>query len=116
MLKACPNQKIPSSIMNINGRTAAASAISAPRVSAASLRAPLRIIGRKKLSMLDHDSEFPENPIEDHRERQRHTIGNFQRIRIIERNPRFREPESHQRNQDVADTAQCLTDTPFVNH
>ena len=37
MLKACPNQKMPSSTMNIKGNTAAASAISAPRVSRAEL-------------------------------------------------------------------------------
>src|ERR1041384_3601205 len=38
MLNACPNQKIPSNIMNISGRTAAASAVSVAGVSRASLR------------------------------------------------------------------------------
>lgn len=112
ILNACPNQKIPKSIMNIKGRTAAASAISAPRVSAASLRRMVRV----ELRILGHDSEFPENSIKHHGERQRHAVRNLQRLRVVERDLSSRQPECHQRDQDVPDIANRLTRPPFVDH
>src|SRR6266536_6213487 len=102
MLKACPNQKIPSIIMNINGRTAEASAISAPRVSETSLRA----IDCTVCSMLGHNFEFPENPIEHYRERKRHSVRNLESIGVIERDTGSWQPEGHQRYQDMADITQ----------
>jgi len=82
MLKACPNQKIPSSIMNINGITAAASAISVARSSQTSR---LKIeIDRGVLRILSHPPQFPENSIKHHSAGQRDPVGDFQRVGIIE--------------------------------
>src|ERR1700692_1504175 len=112
MLNACPNQKIPSRIMNIKGSTAAASAISAPPVSAASLRRMLCI----EFRILGHNSKFPENPIKHHGERQRHPVGNFQRVGIVERDLRARQSERDQRDQNVPDISNGLTRSSLVDH
>src|ERR1700687_3878593 len=112
MLNACPNQKIPSRIMNIKGSTAAASAISAPPVSAASLRRMLCI----EFRILDRNSKFPENPKKHYGERQRHPVRNSQRVGIVERDLRARQSECDQRDQDVPDISNGLTRSSFVNN
>src|SRR5271165_1562008 len=107
MLNACPNQKIPNSIMNINGSTAAASAISAPRVSPANRRSVLRmrsVISRNSLG----SSPDLSSSIKHHRKRQRHPVRDFQRLRIVERNPLSGQAERDQRDQDVPDVANRL--------
>src|SRR6476661_1958237 len=104
MLNAWPNQKIPSSIMNINGRTAAASAISAPRVSVASRRA----LDCRECSILSHHPEFPENAIEHYGEGQGHAVRDLQRIWIVERDSGSGQSKSHERHQNVTDVSQGL--------
>jgi hypothetical protein len=59
--------------MNIRGNTAAASAISAPLLSAASFR----VIETKDFNMSGDNSCFPENPIKQYGERQRNSVRNF---------------------------------------
>src|ERR1700683_2302732 len=97
--------------MNINGSTAAASAISAPRVSTANLRR----VGLAKFGILGHNSQFPKNSIKHHSERQRNSVGNFQRFRIIEGNVSSRQSECHQRDQDMPDIANRLAGPSFVD-
>src|SRR5271166_2433168 len=111
MLNACPNQKMPRIIMNIIGNTAAASAISAPRVSPDSLRKVLRakfFILRNPLSNLLRDSPDVSNAIKNHSKRQGDTVRDFQRVWIVERNLRSRQPEGYQRKQNMTDIAHRL--------
>src|SRR5579859_2054619 len=111
MLNAWPNQKIPSRIINIRGRTAAASAISAPVVSAMSREN----IVRAKFVILYNSPEL-EKSVEHYRQRQRHSLGNFKRVWVIERYVSAGQPECYQRNQDVSDIAQSLQQSPFVDY
>src|ERR1051326_3307289 len=111
MLNAWPNQKIPSRIINIRGRTGGASAISAPLVSAMSRKSILRA----KFVMLYHSPQL-EKSVEHYRQRQRHSLGNFKRVWVIERHVSAGQPECYQRNQDVSDIAQSLQQSPFVDH
>src|SRR5579862_698778 len=112
MLKACPNQKIARIIMNIKGNTAAASAISLPLVSQASLRR----IDLAKFSMLGDRSDFPEYSIQHNGKCERHSVRDLERVGIIERNPRPRKPESDKRDQDVPDIPHRLNRSSLVDH
>src|SRR5690348_4500436 len=111
MLNAWPNQKIPSRIKNIRGRTAAASAISAPVVSAMSRENILRAT-----FVILYKSPELEKSVEHYREPQRHSFGNFKRVWIIERYVSAGQAECYQRDQDVSDIAQSLQQSPFVDH
>src|ERR1700685_1368467 len=95
---------MPSRNMNIKGSTAAASAISAPRVSETSRRTMdcKESVCRRPRMLGDHP-EFPEWSTTHHRESQGHAIRDLEGVGIIERNLRTRQPEGHQRDQDMAD-------------
>src|SRR5271157_1979331 len=107
MLKACPNKKIPKRTMNITGSTAATSAISAARVSPASLR---KILNAKVIAeLMSGNSPCVSRAIKHHGDGECHAIGDHQGIGIVERDVRSRQPERNQRKQDVADILQSLT-------
>src|ERR1700752_3046099 len=108
MLNACPNQKMPISIMNITGRTAAASAISVPCVSPAS-RLKVRWIQFFILCDLLSESPDVSNAVKNHGKGQSRAEWNLQCIRVVERNSIARQPERDQRNQDVTDVPHCLS-------